>query len=73
MGYKAKQGYVIYRVRVRRGGRRRQVPKGQVCGKPASIGVKHLKPTRNLQSVAEETGGSSLHEHACVEFILGQQ
>src|ERR1700722_7965311 len=48
MGYKAKQGYVIYRVRVRRGGRRRQVPKGQVCGKPASIGVKHLKPTRNL-------------------------
>ena len=57
MGYKAKQGYVIYRVRVRRGGRRRQVPKGQVCGKPASIGVKHLKPTRNLQSVAEERVG----------------
>lgn len=27
MGYKAKQGYVIYRVRVRRGGRKKPVPK----------------------------------------------
>lgn len=29
LGYKAKQGYVIYRVRVRRGGRKRPVSK--VC------------------------------------------
>lgn len=28
LGYKAKQGFLIYRVRVRRGGRKRQVPKG---------------------------------------------
>lgn len=28
LGYKAKQGYVIYRVRVKRGGRKRPVPKG---------------------------------------------
>ena len=27
MGYKAKQGYVVYRVRVRRGGRKKPVPK----------------------------------------------
>jgi large subunit ribosomal protein L15e len=27
LGYKAKQGYVIYRVRVRRGGRKRPAPK----------------------------------------------
>ena len=27
MGYKAKQGYVIYRVRVRRGGRKKPVSK----------------------------------------------
>ena len=27
MGYKAKQGYVIYRIRVRRGGRKRPAPK----------------------------------------------
>lgn len=28
LGYKAKQGYVIYRVRVRRGNRKKPVPKG---------------------------------------------
>uniref|UniRef100_A0A7N5JEC0 Ribosomal protein L15 n=1 Tax=Ailuropoda melanoleuca TaxID=9646 RepID=A0A7N5JEC0_AILME len=33
LGYKAKQGYVIYRIRVRRGGRKRPVPK--VCPKPS--------------------------------------
>ena len=33
LGYKAKQGYVIYRVRVRRGGRKRPVPKGATYGK----------------------------------------
>jgi ribosomal protein L15E len=30
LGYKAKQGYVIYRIRVRRGNRKKPVPKG-VC------------------------------------------
>jgi ribosomal protein L15E len=29
MGYKAKQGYVVYRVRVRRGNRKRPVSKGE--------------------------------------------
>ena len=33
LGYKTKQGYVIYRVRVRRGGRKRPVPKGATYGK----------------------------------------
>ena len=30
MGYKAKQGYVVYRVRVRRGGRKKPVSKVQI-------------------------------------------
>ncbi|KAI9360434.1 60S ribosomal protein l15 [Zopfochytrium polystomum] len=38
IGYKAKQGYVIYRIRIRRGGRKRPVKKGAVFGKPASQG-----------------------------------
>jgi large subunit ribosomal protein L15e len=46
-------GYVIYRICVRRGGRKRPVPKGATFGKPKSHGVNQLKPTRNLQSVAE--------------------
>jgi large subunit ribosomal protein L15e len=57
LGYKAKQGYVIYRVRVRRGGRKRQAPKGQVYGKPASQGISQLKFQRSHRSVAEERVG----------------
>ncbi|XP_038052937.1 60S ribosomal protein L15-like [Patiria miniata] len=57
MGYRAKQGYVIYRVRVRRGGRKRPVPKGATYGKPTNQGVNQLKFQRSLQSVAEERAG----------------
>uniref|UniRef100_A0A452GJK7 Ribosomal protein L15 n=1 Tax=Gopherus agassizii TaxID=38772 RepID=A0A452GJK7_9SAUR len=53
LGYKAKQGYVIYRIRVRRGGRKRPVPKGATYGKPVNHGVNQLKFARSLQSVAE--------------------
>eukprot|EP00218_Dolichomastix_sp_CCMP3274_P006366 CAMPEP_0170161748 /NCGR_PEP_ID=MMETSP0033_2-20121228/76750_1 /TAXON_ID=195969 /ORGANISM="Dolichomastix tenuilepis, Strain CCMP3274" /LENGTH=204 /DNA_ID=CAMNT_0010399371 /DNA_START=409 /DNA_END=1023 /DNA_ORIENTATION=- len=57
LGFKAKQGYVIYRVRVRRGGRKRPVAKGQVYGKPGNQGITQLKFARNLKSVAEERAG----------------
>lgn len=50
-------GFCIYRVRVRRGGRKRPVPKGCTYGKPVTHGVNSLKPTRNLQAVAEERVG----------------
>lgn len=53
LGFRAKQGYVIYRIRVRRGGRKRPVPKGCTYGKPKSHGINELKPSRCLQSVAE--------------------
>lgn len=46
-------GYVIYRVRVRRGGRKRPVPKGATYGKPVHHGVNQMKFARSLQSVAE--------------------
>eukprot|EP00242_Pyramimonas_sp_CCMP2087_P012052 CAMPEP_0198208192 /NCGR_PEP_ID=MMETSP1445-20131203/11583_1 /TAXON_ID=36898 /ORGANISM="Pyramimonas sp., Strain CCMP2087" /LENGTH=204 /DNA_ID=CAMNT_0043881501 /DNA_START=53 /DNA_END=667 /DNA_ORIENTATION=- len=57
LGYKAKQGYVVYRVRVRRGGRKRPVGKGIVYGKPCNQGITQLKFARNLKSVAEERVG----------------
>eukprot|EP00050_Salpingoeca_kvevrii_P005586 m.284677 g.284677 ORF g.284677 m.284677 type:complete len:206 (+) comp11197_c0_seq1:76-693(+) len=57
LGYKAKQGYVIYRVRVKRGGRKRPVPKGATMGKPTNQGVKQLKWQRSLRSKAEERAG----------------
>jgi len=53
LGYKAKQGYVIYRIRVRRGGRKRPVPKGQVYGKPKHQGINQLKYQRSLRHTAE--------------------
>lgn len=46
-------GYVIYRVRIRRGGRRRKAHKGQVYGKPVNHGVTQLKNQRSVQAVAE--------------------
>ena len=53
LGYRAKQGYVIYRVRVRRGGRKRKCRKGATYGKPTNQGVTQLKFQRSLRSVAE--------------------
>ena len=61
LGYKAKQGFVIYRIAMRRGGRKRPVAKGCPYGKPKSSGaVKQQKPQRNLQSIAEERVGRRL-------------
>ena len=57
LGYRAKQGVCIYRVRVRRGGRKRPVPKGATYGKPTNQGVNQLKFQRSLQSTAEERAG----------------
>jgi large subunit ribosomal protein L15e len=57
LGYKAKQGYVIVRAGVRRGGRKRQNHRGMVFGKPKNQGINQLKFERNLQSVAEEKVG----------------
>ncbi|KAL7270952.1 60S ribosomal protein L15 [Rhizina undulata] len=57
LGYKAKQGYVIYRCRVRRGNRKRPVRKGATYGKPTNQGVNQLKYQRSLRSTAEERVG----------------
>jgi large subunit ribosomal protein L15e len=57
LGYKAKQGYVIYRVRVRRGNRKRPNSKGIIYGKPANQGINQLKWRRSLRSKAEERAG----------------
>ncbi|VDP28694.1 unnamed protein product, partial [Soboliphyme baturini] len=50
-------GYVIYRVRVRRGGHKRPVTKGQTYGKPKSHGVNQLKLAKSLRAVAEQRAG----------------
>lgn len=57
LGYKAKQGYVVFRCAVRRGNRKRPNSKGIVYGKPKHHGINQLKFRRNLRSTAEERVG----------------
>lgn len=57
IGYKAKQGYVIYRVAVRRGNRKRPQHKGIVFGKPRNHGINQLKYTRSHRAQAEDRAG----------------
>lgn len=52
LGYKAKQGFVLARTRVRKGNLRKSRPTG---GRgPKSMGVKKITPKKNLQWIAEE-------------------
>ncbi len=52
LGYKAKQGYVVVRSRVRRGSlRRRQIKGGR---KPSSKGMKKITAAKSVQRLAEE-------------------
>ncbi|KAL7675352.1 hypothetical protein ACOME3_001613 [Neoechinorhynchus agilis] len=60
LGYKAKQGFVVYRVRVRRGGRKKPVPKGATYGKPKHHGVTKLKNQKSHQAIAELRAGRRL-------------
>jgi large subunit ribosomal protein L15e len=61
LGYKNKIGFCIYRVCMRRGGRKRPVPKGCAYGKPKTSGaINEQKPYRNLQAIAEQRVGNRL-------------
>lgn len=52
IGYKAKQGVVVVRARVRKGGRRKQRPhRGR---RPKRMGVRKIVPKKNIQLIAEE-------------------
>ncbi len=52
LGYKAKQGFIVVRVRVRRGGLRKQRPKAG--RRPKGMGVTKYKPAKSLRLIAEE-------------------
>jgi large subunit ribosomal protein L15e len=53
LGYKPKPGFVLARVRVRRGGRRRRL-RGRRGRKPAKAGLVKFTPAKSLQRIAEE-------------------
>jgi large subunit ribosomal protein L15e len=52
LGYRAKQGFVVARVRVRRSGFRKQRPKAG--RRPKRMGVKKFKPSKSMRLIAEE-------------------
>ena len=52
LGYKAKQGFVIVRVRVRRGARRKPAIRGG--RKPSKMGLVKITSGKSLQRIAEE-------------------
>lgn len=52
LGYKAKQGIVVVRVSVRRGGLRKQRP--QHSKKPSTLGVNKITMAKSIQRIAEE-------------------
>jgi len=60
LGYRAKQGFVMMRVRIKRGGRKRRVSKGICYGKPSTSGVNKWKHARNFKAMAEERVGRKI-------------
>jgi large subunit ribosomal protein L15e len=52
LGYKAKQGYVVVRARVRRGSLRKHHIRGG--RKPAAKGIKKITAAKSIQRIAEE-------------------
>ena len=52
LGYKAKQGFVMVRVHVRRGGMRKVRPKAG--RRPKRMGVKKFKPAKSIRLIGEE-------------------
>lgn len=52
LGYKAKKGFVVVRVRVRRGGRRKPRPK--MGRRQKRMGVKKYTPAKSIKLIAEE-------------------
>lgn len=52
LGYKAKQGVIVVRVKVRRGGLRKPRPKRSK--KPATMGVNKITMAKSIQRIAEE-------------------
>lgn len=55
LGYKAKQGYVVVRVRVRRSGMRKQRPKAG--RRPKRMGVQKFKLSKSMRLIGEERVG----------------
>ncbi|KAL6120645.1 hypothetical protein NUSPORA_02588 [Nucleospora cyclopteri] len=57
LGYKAKNGYCIFRVRIRKGDAIREYNNGNTRGKCVNAGIHQIKPSLNKQNEAEQIVG----------------
>ena len=55
LGYKAKKGFIIVRVRIRRGGRRK--PRPRMGRRQKRMGVSKFTPAKSIKLIAEERAG----------------
>merc|ERR1712130_1092076 len=72
LGYKATQGFVVYRIRMRRGGRKKPVPKGATMGKPVHQGV-FVQFARRLPVRRRRACRSSLRRPSRPQLVLGRR
>merc|ERR1712002_826620 len=66
LGYRAKQGFVIYRVRVRRGSRKKPVAKGCTYGKPTHHGINQMKSNVHFNPSPRNAWVARLVPSACL-------
>merc|ERR1712142_925359 len=69
LGYRANQGFVIYRVRVRRGSRKKPVAKGCTYGKPTHHGINQMKFQRSLRVVYFGRHSTAIRRDPRIQWI----
>ncbi len=68
IGYKAKQGVVVVRVRIRKGGRRK--PRPSRGRRPKRMGVRKFTPAKSIQWMAEERAARKFRNLEVVNSYL---
>ena len=61
LGFKAKKGFVIYRVKIQVGNRWNRSHRGIVYGKPKNHGLRQRKARLNIQNLAEMKVGRAVN------------
>ena len=70
LGYKAKQGFVVARTKVRRGGLRKLRPRSG--RRPKRMGVAKFKPGKSIRLIAEERTAKKFPKHGSSKQLLGR-
>ena len=74
LGYKAKQGYFVYNVRIKKGDAvRTRYHNGNTRGKCVNAGIHQIKPSLNHQNMAEQLVGKKCgNARVLNSYVVGQ-